>query len=190
LEALRADLNESQRQRDEAKRSTEETVKQFATQQKSLEQLRADNALLEQRATDAEQKVSLLLDQVEHSVDSYRRQSRQLTGANPEQVEGANGMNLGHTRQESSEVGSEYGGNNRNSTALDNLASELETLRSHWEATNKNYRLSNNFDLDTNITGKRDDDGSAGHGLSESLADWRKRLDTEEHVNNGAKPRV
>ncbi|KAH8885776.1 hypothetical protein GQ53DRAFT_751114 [Thozetella sp. PMI_491] len=68
--------------------------------------------------------------------------------------------------------------NARNSTALDNLANELETLRSHWEATNKNYRLSNTFDFEgagMSPGGKRDD--AASLGLSESLADWRKRLD-------------
>ena len=69
---------------------------------------------------------------------------------------------------------------------LDNLANELETLRSHWEATNKNYRLSNTFDFEgagINPAGKRED--TTGLGLSESLADWRKRLD-DTHPDGGA----
>ncbi|ATY59994.1 cell polarity (Tea1) [Cordyceps militaris] len=164
----------------------EHTSKQLTKHVKDLDQLRSENALLEQRATDAEQKVSLLLDQVEHSVDSYRRRSRQ-PNMTPVDVGGSNGLGLGHARQESSEAESVYGGgghgstDGRNSAALDNLASELETLRTHWEATNKNYRLSNNFDFDPPAELKKDDDGIAGAGLSESLADWRKKLDAEEH---------
>lgn len=184
LEAVRAQLAEGQRQRDDAVRNGQEAAQKLAAQTKSFDQLRSEATLLEQRAVEAEQKVSLLLDQVEHSVDNYRRQSRQEMGA------AANGTNLGHTRNESSEVESVYDENHgdaRNSTALDNLASELETLRSHWEATNKNYRLSNNFDMDTATAGKRDDDG--GLGLSESLADWRKKLDTEERAGGAEKAR-
>lgn len=184
LEAVRTQVAESQRQRDEAIRHGQDTAQKLNAQAKSFDQLRSDAALLEQRAVEAEQKVSLLLDQVEHSVDTYRRQSRQEMGAV------ANGTNLGHTRNESSEVESIYEENHadaRNSTALDNLASELETLRSHWEATNKNYRLSNNFDMETTSPSKRDDD--AGLGLSESLADWRKKLDTEERTGGVEKAR-
>ncbi|CAG9940768.1 unnamed protein product [Clonostachys rosea f. rosea IK726] len=183
LETVKAELSENKRQRDEAVRSSEDTTKKLGAQLKTIEQMRAENALLEQRANDAEQKVSRLLDQFEHSVDTYRRQSRQ------DVVAGVNGAGLGHARTESSELESEYGGNSeaRNSTALDNLASELETLRSHWEATNKNYRLSNNFDFEAH-TGKKDED-DGGLGLSESLADWRKKLDNEERASAGEKPR-
>lgn len=178
LQSLKLELAESNRQRDEA-------TKSVASQRQELEQLESENALLEQRATDAEQKVSLLLDQVEHSVDSYRRRSRQPPGAEAMAgLTGSNGMGIGHARSDSSETESATGGNGldaRNSAALDNLASELETLRSHWEATNKNYRLSNNFDFEQSTTaGKKDDDSGMGLGLSESLADWRKRLDTED----------
>jgi chromosome segregation ATPase len=187
LERLRADLTESNRQRDHAIMDMSEASKKFSAQAKDLEQFRSENSLLEQRATDAEQKVALLLDQVEHSVDSYRRRSRQAPST---EAEVTNGLNLGHTRDESSEVGSVYGGNGldaRNSAALDNLASELETLRSHWEATNKNYRLSTNFDLDSPADAKKGDDGIASAGLSESLADWRKKLDAEESNTGGGK---
>ncbi|KAK0390907.1 hypothetical protein NLU13_0410 [Sarocladium strictum] len=181
LDALKQDLESSRQQRDVALKQSEEATRKLSSHRKDLEQLQTENSLLEQRATDAEQKVSLLLDQVEHSVDNYRRQSRQVLPADGPSTNGTgNGGSYGHTRQESSEAGSVYGGNGvdgRNSAALDNLASELETLRSHWEATNKNYRLSTNFEFDSNAVRDKD---SAGIGLSESLADWRKRLDHDE----------
>jgi hypothetical protein len=71
--------------------------------------------------------------------------------------------------------------------ALDSLATELETLRSHWENTNKNYRLSNTFDFeDRTPTARGPNDGliavNVGDGLSGSLADWRKRLDQDEEA--------
>jgi chromosome segregation ATPase len=186
LEALRAELNESKRERDVALSSSEDATKKLATSRKELEELQSENALLEQRANDAEQKVSLLLDQVEHSVDNYRRRSRQVSEAGIN----TNGTTANHTRNESSDAESAYGANSmdaRNSAALDNLASELETLRSHWEATNKNYRLSTNFDFESSGAAKKDEDDSpAGLGLSESLADWRKRLDAEESQQSDA----
>lgn len=169
LESLQAELLESKQQRDEISAN-------LSAQRKELEQLQAENVLLEQRASDAEQKVSLLLDQVEHSVDTYRRRSRHVEGMIP-----PNG--LGHSRNESSEGESIYGESNignRNSAALDNLASELETLRNHWETTNKNYRLSTNFDFDSAAPSKAEDE-TPTIGMSESLADWRKRLDTDNH---------
>ncbi|KAG5957611.1 hypothetical protein E4U58_005754 [Claviceps cyperi] len=217
LESWKKDVAENKQQRDAAI--------------KSLEQMQSENALLEQRAGDAEQKVALLLNQVEHSVDNYRRRSRQA----PSMTSGStNGHALGHTEAEVSENESEYDdvddddhdGNgprdnspkkniasknknkdDRNSAALDNLASELETLRSHWEATNINYhhRLSTNFDFDTHAVvgiastsgNKKPASSEEDHhqqgggasndaaGLSESLADWRNRFDTESHGAGG-----
>lgn len=185
LSSLKRDLEASLQERDAAVKAKDEVTRTLGSHRKDLQELQNENALLEQRAHDAEQKVSLLLDQVEHSVDNYRRQSRQVMPSAADVAAATNGAEgYGHTRQESSDAGSAYGGNGvgpgvdaRNSAALDNLASELETLRSHWEATNKNYRLSTNFEFDSNAV--RDKDG-AGIGLSESLADWRKRLDTDE----------
>ncbi|RDA85448.1 hypothetical protein CP532_1029 [Ophiocordyceps camponoti-leonardi (nom. inval.)] len=204
LEKLKTELAESKRQRDEAVKSSEEAARSLTSQRKDLEQLQSTNSMLEQRAADAEQKVSLLLDQVENSVDNYRRQSRQIAslGSDSAPGGGANGLDLGHGRTESSDTASAYGGSGghgldaRNSAALDNLASELETLRSHWESTNKSYRLSSNFDFDhpptaapsTSAAAKGDDDDAAagaGSGLSRSLADWRKRLDTDDMSHNG-----
>ncbi|SPN99806.1 related to cell polarity protein tea1p [Cephalotrichum gorgonifer] len=185
LQSVAADLASAKTERDGAAKSAEEAVRQLEANKKNLEQLQEENHLLEKRAQDAEQRVALLLDQVGTSVGNYRRQSRQiLPGAG-----GTNGVsiNVNHTRNESSDAGSVYEGsrgiNARNSTALDSLANELETLRSHWEATNKSYRLSNAFDFDADGVGatpaKKGDD-NAGLGLSESLADWRKRLDVDD----------
>ncbi|SPJ83648.1 related to cell polarity protein tea1p [Fusarium torulosum] len=208
LLALQTEIQDANNHREAALKYSEEATQKLTTHRKDLEQLQSENALLEQRANDAEQKVALLLDQVEHSVDNYRRRSRQVPSMNSEMAASANGLGLGHSRQESSESGSVYGppsGNAgasenagatgkggleaRNSAALDSLASELETLRSQWEATNKNYRLSTNFDFETAAAAKKDDDSAQGVGLSESLADWRKRLDTEDHHSDGEKPR-
>lgn len=125
---------------------------------------------------------------------------------------------------------SSFQGDARNSVALDSLASELETLRSHWESTNKHYyqQHSNLSQLDRQAGGGAIDggsgvaginasgaaayshDGGVAHGsrgdddtyglssglntfdfertptsidggeLSNSLANWRRRLDLEE----------
>lgn len=186
LESVTADLTSAKSEREGAARSAEEAVQKLEANKKDLEELQEENRLLEQRAQDAEQRVALLLDQVETSVGNYRRQSRQVLP-----IVGANGgppaAAPSHSRQESSESESVYEAQApeaRNSAALDNLANELETLRSHWEATNKNYRLSNAFDLDPGAGPgpARGPEDNAGLGLSESLADWRKRLDVEERV--------
>lgn len=90
---------------------------------KRLEQ---ENLQLESRAMEAEEKVSLLLDQVENSVDTYRRSmvTKRTDGTSPP------------ISPRSSSVG------NRTSVALDSLAHELDQLRSHWESSTARYRLS------------------------------------------------
>ncbi|KLU82981.1 kelch-domain-containing protein [Magnaporthiopsis poae ATCC 64411] len=194
MQAVRKELEAAKRERDSAVKHSEEASQRINTSKKDLEQLQRENALLQERAQDAEEKVSLLLDQVETSVDNYRRRSRQVASMGSDQFRdssssagGASAATSGAavpTTNGNVETTSEYGGNleERNSAALDSLANELETLRTHWEATNKNYRLSNTFDFEattpTSTTaaparkGEKDD-----NGLSESLADWRKRLD-------------
>ncbi|KAF9886087.1 Negative regulator of mitotic exit [Aspergillus nanangensis] len=144
-----------------------------------LEQLKHENSLLETRASDAEQKVTMLLDQVEASVGHYRRQSQP--------VQGLNGISRTHSNASSNTIGGGGGGrsransavsqddpfpDNRGSMALDSLANELETLRTHWESTNRNYRLSTQSDFDRTPTKES--------GLSDSLAEWRRRLDEDE----------
>ena len=142
-----------------------------------IEKLKSDNATLEARCNDAEGKVTMLLDQMEHSVDHYRRQSQMPmngTVAHHTRDISASTYTGGHSHNNS--IGGESfstTGLDRNSMALDNLASELETLRTQWEGTHRTYRLSNNFDFD------REPNGSGGE-LSNSLASWRKRLDAEE----------
>ncbi|KAL4781489.1 hypothetical protein BJX76DRAFT_14741 [Aspergillus varians] len=149
-----------------------------------LEQLKQENTLLESRAVDAEQKVSMLLDQVEASVGHYRRQSQH--------GQGLNGISRTHSNASSGTLG---GGtrrsransavsqddtflDNRGSMALDSLASELEALRTHWETTNSNYRLSTQSDFDRTPTKES--------GLSDSLAEWRRRLDEEEDARTSS----
>jgi chromosome segregation ATPase len=202
MQEVRAELQISHRERDQFKKSHQDAQQQLSSSMQQarsdLTQLQKENALLEQRAMDAEQKVSLLLDQVESSVDNYRRQSRLPAESHPAQ---------GHTRNlsgaDSTGGDSVYSnaapGIDRNSMALDSLASELETLRTHWETTNKNYRLSTNFDFEKpagsglnnpsntieeeerELGLERPVEGTGGtKELSDSLADWRKRLDAEE----------
>lgn len=233
LQNVQQQLEQVKSERDVAQKSKDDAVTHLTSSRRDLEELHQENALLEQRAQDAEQKVGLLLDQVGSSVGNYRRRSRQVASINSEQLREAatsgpnvpnpvttnghgngngngshtappalnlGGSSLGHERQDSSETGSAYGesvgGDTRNSAALDSLANELETLRSHWEATNKNYRLSNAFDFESTTGGvpgagapgaapsslstglRKDNKDEGGLGLSESLADWRKRLDS------------
>ncbi|KAI9819132.1 MAG: Negative regulator of mitotic exit [Pycnora praestabilis] len=176
MQEVRSELNAVQEERDHYRESNEQAQQHLATSslqsRADLEQLKSENAQLESRALDAEKKVSLLLDQVESSVDSYRRQSQQV------QPNGVMG-HMGHQRNLSNMSGngsiqeSVYGPDNRTSVALDSLASELDALRTHWETTNKNYRLSSQFDFERTPT-------SAHGDLSDSLASWRKRLDLEE----------
>lgn len=192
MSEVRKELASAQQERDLLKESNDQTQRQLmsATEQSrsELSQLQQENALLERRAQDAEQKVSLLLDQVEHSVDNYRRQSRQVDATNGAP---ANTHNRTLSATDSVSESSLYEGGNRNSMALDSLANELETLRSHWENTNKNYRLSNAFDFEDRAPPSRGNEGltaaNTGDGLSGSLADWRKRLDQDEEAQKSRK---
>lgn len=200
MENAQAELYAVQEERDHYRHDHEKSQQEVAqiTQQAraELEQLKDENSMLETRAIDAEQKVTLLLDQVGTSVGNYRRQSQNMHGdphhlrnlsttstSNPAPL---NLSSQSKSRPDDSSVSmfsprSETMGatNNRNSFALDSLASELESLRTHWEGTHRNYRLSNQFDLDRSPAGASAV-GGADPPLSDSLADWRKRLDAEE----------
>jgi hypothetical protein len=200
---VRNELAAAQHERDQLKQENDETYHQLTTAthqaRADIAQMQSENASLERRAQDAEQKVSLLLDQVEHSVDNYRRQSQRV------EPNAGGASHHGHQRAISgtesvSETSLYEGGNgNRNSMALDSLANELETLRTHWETTNKNYgsgRMSGVFEyedrdgngsaLGRTVTGESNS-GKGGVELSSSLADWRKRLDAEEEVARSRK---
>ncbi|CZS91855.1 related to cell polarity protein tea1p [Rhynchosporium agropyri] len=207
---VKKELASSHQERDLLKQNHEQSQHELstATQQarSDLAQIQEENTLLERRAQDAEQKVTLLLDQVETSVDNYRRQSRipDTNGGAP-----AVAASLHHQRSLSADSTSDtslYDDGNRNSMALDSLASELETLRSHWENTNKNYRLSTAFDFEdrdapalgvpgagagaSTVGGSGNESlavTNGGTGLSDSLGEWRKRLEDEEAASKSRK---
>lgn len=190
---VRSELYAAQQERDHYRQNNEQAQQQLAhtTQQarSELDQLKNENSMLETRAIDAEQKVTLLLDQVGTSVGNYRRQSQQLNGhgharglSNVSATSTNPPMNFrgGHSHANSADPGtiptSGNTENNRSSLALDSLASELETLRSHWADTHRTYRLSNQFDFERSTP-----NSAVGPGnMSDSLANWRKRLDAEE----------
>ena len=130
----------------------------------TVDRLENENSLLETRAMDAEQKVSRLLDHMESSVDAYRQSAR--VDQNGLSVDG------------DSARGSFYG-DPRTSVALDSLATELDALRSHWENTNKTYRMSTAFDFEKTPT------STEGGEFSNSLAKWRQRLDQHDEGENG-----
>ena len=183
---VQKELQASHEERDQFRRRNDQLNMNIEQHRAELEMEKQHTAALEARAADAESKVTLLLDQMEHSVDHYRRQS-QMQQQQQQQLLQPNGA-PGHTRDNSiSTYGGGHSHNNsigaesfstsgidRNSMALDNLASELETLRTQWEGTHKTYRLSNNFDFD-----RRPSENNGGE-LSSSLASWRKRLEAEE----------
>ena len=186
---VRSELYAAQQEREHYRQSNEQAQQQLAhtTQQarSELDQLKNENSMLEARALDAEQKVTLLLDQVGTSVGNYRRQSQQLNGhGHARGLSNASTTSTnfrgGHSHTDSANPGTIPNTgpieNNRNSLALDSLASELETLRSHWADTHRTYRLSSQFDFE-----RSNPNSAVGSGnMSDSLANWRKRLDAEE----------
>ena len=198
---VRSELYAAQQERDHYRQNNEQAQQQLAhtTQQarSELEQLKNENSMLENRALDAEQKVTLLLDQVGTSVGNYRRQSQQLNGhgharglsnVSSTSTNPATNFRGGHSHTNSADPTtiptSGNAENARNSLALDSLASELETLRSHWADTHRTYRLSNQFDFERSTP-----NSAVGAGnMSDSLANWRKRLDAEE-AQRGRGPR-
>lgn len=190
---VRTELYAAQQERDHYRQNNEQAQQQLAhtrqQAQSELDQLKNENSMLETRALDAEQKVTLLLDQVGTSVGNYRRQSQQLNGhgharglSNVSTTSTNAPINFrgGHSHTNSADPSTFHTSgnteNNRNSLALDSLASELEILRSHWADTHRTYRLSNQFDFERSTP-----NSAVGPGnMSDSLANWRKRLDAEE----------
>lgn len=144
---------------------------ELSTSRNRVEQLTSENLLLENRAMSAEQKVSMLLDQVENSVDAYRRSMR---------FEPPNGNNNnGGDSARSSYYGP--GVDNRTSVALDSLASELDALRNHWESANKSYRLSNAFEFDKSPTTTNQGGYATAQGdFQSSIQQWRQKLQVDE----------
>ncbi|CAO1600124.1 Negative regulator of mitotic exit [Xanthoria calcicola] len=198
MEEMQQELYNAQEERDHYRQGNQQFQQQLTQtiQQahRDLEQLKSENSMLESRALDAENKVTLLLDQVGNSVTNYRRQSQQMNGHHrnmstnstatmgpPEPVTANNGgapQRPMHSQSNSVTTDATFaGGSNRNSMALDHLASELENLRTHWEGTHRNYRLSSQFDFERTPTSAST---TGGPGMSESLANWRKRLEEED----------
>ncbi|KAI9929265.1 hypothetical protein ASPWEDRAFT_57567 [Aspergillus wentii DTO 134E9] len=182
---LKNDLTAAQADKKKSQSEYEKIRQELATaaqrSRAELDQLKQENSLLETRASDAEQKVTMLLDQVETSVGHYRRQSQHSQGVNgnvsrTHSSASSNTIGAGRPRADSAVSQDDSFPDNRGSVALDSLANELEALRTHWESTNRNYRLSTQSDFDRTPTKETHDGG----GLSDSLAEWRRKLDEEE----------
>jgi hypothetical protein len=192
LSTLQAELAIARTDREAATQHAQQLETSAAHSRTEFDALRQQNEVLDERARDAESRVRMLLDQFENSVDNYRRQSQIPVGA------AAAGINGGHHRAGHDSVSGDSiytdddndgdstpdasaSNATRNSMALDNLASELDALRSHWETTNKAYRLSDRFDFERTPVSEKNE-------LSESLAAWRKRMDIEdEEMERGGK---
>ncbi|OKL60507.1 hypothetical protein UA08_04263 [Talaromyces atroroseus] len=185
---LKQDLTLAQAESHES-RSAHEIAKQelIAATDKSrveIEQLKEENSLLESRAVHAEQRVTMLLEQMVTSVDNHRRQSQHGQGfgnisrsQSNASTATAGGFGGGRSRGNSNVSRDDLFLDNRSSMALDSLANELDALRSHWESTNRNHRLSSTFDLDATTPIKESHEGST---LSQSVTNWRRRLEEEE----------
>lgn len=174
--------------------------------QADLDSLRSHNATLEARATEAERRVQTLLETVGTTVNNYRRESMQPSGPMGHRNDASGSMHThqpGHSRGRSDQsisgesayslpgdsgtglhghdgAADSDAGLSRNSVALDSLASELETLRTHWETTNKNYRSSGQSILERTPTSATAATSAPAEGFSENLATWRRKLELEE----------
>ena len=169
--------------------------------QADLDRLKRENSALEERARDAEKKVHLLLDQVENSVDNYRRHqpgsvngsmhrrgiSNASTTSTAHAPSHSRGPSLGNDSIYSQSItpteseipnglGNHIGdtSDDRSSLALDSLANELDALRNQWESSTKTYRLSDRLDFEKTPT--KDTTPRA------SIADWRRGL--EDHADD------
>ncbi|KAF2867130.1 cell polarity protein-like protein [Massariosphaeria phaeospora] len=152
-----------------------------------LEALQREHKVVEERAREAESRVQMFLDKFETSIDNQRRQSQiPVTSVNGEAKHHrahdsiASGESLYSVNDGSSTPEAANAPNSaatRNSMALDNLASELDQLRSHWETTNRAYRLSDRFDFEQTPTSDKNE-------LSDSLGQWRNRMDMEDEDEN------
>ncbi|OAL57053.1 hypothetical protein IQ07DRAFT_607278 [Pyrenochaeta sp. DS3sAY3a] len=186
LAQVQSDLASAREEAVTAKATSKQAESAATQSHNELESLRRQYTQVEDRAREAESRVQMFLDQFETSVDNYRRQSQVPADA----VNGAHHRQRAHDSVASAEsLYSDDDGtstpeaNNRpsssgtrNSMALDNLASELDALRSHWETTNKAYRLSDRFDFErTPITEKNE--------MNDSLLPWGVPRDSERKMS-------
>lgn len=193
LQHAQSDLQEERNRHTTAQTDLSTLQTSFTQSRSDIERLQKDNVLLEERAKDAENKVQLLLDQVESSVDNYRRQSRTsntgtgtpiMNGAfhpHAPSISEASESSPSHVKTHSRDpsgtgsIASESAaGDARNSLALDSLATELDALRSHWETTNKNYRLSDRFEFEPSSA------SASAIPAGSGLADWRRGLELDD----------
>jgi vacuolar-type H+-ATPase subunit I/STV1 len=182
LSKLQSDLASARADAETATNATKQAEHQAAQFQADLDSLRRQYTQTEERAREAESRVQMFLDQFETSVDNYRRQSQvPVENAHPthsrhyahDSVASAESLyshNDGSSTPEANNRPSSSA--TRNSMALDNLASELDALRSHWETTNKAYRLSDRFDFER----MPDNDNT---DLDE-LSQWRKKVESDD----------
>jgi len=164
LDTLREERDQYKLQTSQMQIQLLDASEEVSNMRATVDRLENENSLLETRAMDAEQKVSRLLDHMESSVDAYRQSTR---------VD-QNGLSV-----DGDLVGGSFYGDPRTSVALDSLATELDALRSHWENTNKTYRMSTAFDFEKTPT------SAEGGEFSNSLAKWRQRLDQHDERDNG-----
>lgn len=186
LATLQSDLAAARQEAEVAASNTRQAESSASQTRADLDALRQQYTVVEERARDAETRVQMFLDQFENSVDSYRRQSH-VPG------DSGNGDIARHRTHDSiASADSLYSHNDgsstpeapnnrpastatRNSMALDNLASELDALRSHWETTNKAYRLSDRFDFERTPT-------KGEHDTNEGISQWRDSVDSETSI--------
>lgn len=176
MASVKSDLEKAQKERDEQKASHEVLSKSIQNREKELSELRTVNSHLETRALDAEHRVTMLLDQVDQSVNNYRRASQINPTGTPHTPATANVPAAVHNRELSQStttdsINEPERDDTRGSLALENLASELETLKVQWQSQQRNYRLSDRFDFERTPTREHHD--GVGLGLGESIANWR-----------------
>lgn len=108
----------------------------------ATKRLEFENRELERGMQESEAKVKMLLDQFEHSVDNYRRQSMMLTPSttNHDVASYSHSRQISETQSHGESVLAPpiVNGQLRTTSALDLLASELEQLRSHWASNKRN----------------------------------------------------
>lgn len=172
MASVKSDLQKAQSERDQQKASHDELSRSIKEREKELVDLKTENSQLENRALDAERRVTMLLDQVGSSVNNYRRQSQMQPAAlTVDQHRPASASSAASSSQTDDHDDA------RGSIALDHLASELEALKANWESQSRSYRLSDRFDFERTPTREAPGQTSNGGDLSASMARWRSEED-------------
>ncbi|KAH3920936.1 hypothetical protein HBH56_011820 [Parastagonospora nodorum] len=184
LARMQAEVSAARQEAEAATTRMKEAESSAEQTRGDLEALRRQHVIVEERAREAESRVQIFLDQFETSVDTYRRQSQLPAGStngehtrhrNHDSIASAESLYSENDGSSTPDASARRGSTaTRNSMALDNLASELDALRSHWETTNKAYRLSDRFDFEKNPTADKND-------MDESLSQWRKHVSSESN---------